>query len=638
MYLHRRGAHWWIRKAVPVDLVEVLGFAVVRRSLRTKDSALARRRALQLLIRVDDVYAVLRSKQPLRPTREFALALLDKALATISGTSFQYERKLELLKEAHEAISSGLTEFERPSDLDDVGVKHTDATSLVPTERAVALLRREPPAGPTNAAAVELLNAVEQMASKNLREVMASQRLVVSGIGSAIAANATVNGRMPTDTQLLNVIQGLTARLAIMDSRVVALDAKIATMDGRMGAAFDDLQENITVGSPKVFSDAVAEGMAAERKSRWSSELLSNAISRFVVEKVKKDKIGLKHYEDVQKRLAVFLVFVGDKAVRDVTRDDLKSYRDHLDQLPDRAILRLKTDDVRKAVELNSKRPKPIEVIGPITVDLKYLGPVGRFFDWLVDEEQIERSPAQGIKSGQIDDVGAKFKRHPLKSDQINRLFAVTARKSRVTAFYWVPPLMLFTGARINELAQLRTSDLCDHNGRVHLNVLCLKPEADEPEDEAPVATAQAPGDDRSAKTAAARRLIPIHNELIRMGFLKFVEFRRRGVKAPCQLFSELEANRHGHWSAAISKALNRQIRKLGITNPVFSAYSLRHNFYDGCVNNKIAEFTRKKFMGHQLPDMDGVYGNPAPLEEESDEIDLLAYPGVDLSPYLKEK
>ena len=40
MYLHRRGAHWWIRKAVPVDLVEILGIAVVRRSLRTKDSAL----------------------------------------------------------------------------------------------------------------------------------------------------------------------------------------------------------------------------------------------------------------------------------------------------------------------------------------------------------------------------------------------------------------------------------------------------------------------------------------------------------------------------------------------------------------------------------------------------------------------
>lgn len=90
MYLHRRGLHWWIRKAVPVDLVEILGFAVVRRSLRTKDPALARRRALQLLIRVDDVYAVLRSKRPLRPTREVALALLRDALQATPAATYGY--------------------------------------------------------------------------------------------------------------------------------------------------------------------------------------------------------------------------------------------------------------------------------------------------------------------------------------------------------------------------------------------------------------------------------------------------------------------------------------------------------------------------------------------------------------------
>ncbi|MFC5292505.1 DUF6538 domain-containing protein [Bosea minatitlanensis] len=36
MYLFRRGSHWWIRKAVPVDLVEILGIAQVRRSLRRR--------------------------------------------------------------------------------------------------------------------------------------------------------------------------------------------------------------------------------------------------------------------------------------------------------------------------------------------------------------------------------------------------------------------------------------------------------------------------------------------------------------------------------------------------------------------------------------------------------------------------
>ena len=104
MYLFRRESHWWIRKAVPVDLVEILGIAQVRRSLRTRDAALARRRALQLLIRVDDVYAVLRSEQPQRSTREVALALLDAALSTNMGLPHFVALKAEMLSRAKHAI------------------------------------------------------------------------------------------------------------------------------------------------------------------------------------------------------------------------------------------------------------------------------------------------------------------------------------------------------------------------------------------------------------------------------------------------------------------------------------------------------------------------------------------------------
>jgi len=137
MYLHRRGAHWWIRKAVPVDLVEILGIAVVRRSRRTKDPALARRRALQLLIRVDDVYAVLRSKRPLRPTREVALALLDKALDAHRGMALSFDRKAEMLKEAQEAIFSSLSDTEDSSDDPEGRESYCDPANMVSSDDAL---------------------------------------------------------------------------------------------------------------------------------------------------------------------------------------------------------------------------------------------------------------------------------------------------------------------------------------------------------------------------------------------------------------------------------------------------------------------------------------------------------------------
>ena len=102
MYLHRRGAHWWFRKAVPSDLTGVLGRPDVRRSLRTRNAALARRRALQVLIRIDEVYAVLSSQRPMRPAREIALAMLDDAIGSISGTPPLVGQQLALLRDARD--------------------------------------------------------------------------------------------------------------------------------------------------------------------------------------------------------------------------------------------------------------------------------------------------------------------------------------------------------------------------------------------------------------------------------------------------------------------------------------------------------------------------------------------------------
>ncbi len=158
MYLHRRGTHWWFRKAVPVDLVQILGIAVVRRSLRTKDSALARRRALQLLIRVDDVYAVLRSKRPLRPTREAALALLSDALEANQGMPWFSARKADIIENAQQTVSTYFSDVEPQSDEDAEPESYVDFEQMVPRDLALQLLRRERPAGRSNEAAVALLN------------------------------------------------------------------------------------------------------------------------------------------------------------------------------------------------------------------------------------------------------------------------------------------------------------------------------------------------------------------------------------------------------------------------------------------------------------------------------------------------
>lgn len=49
---------------------------------------------------------------------------------------------------------------------------------------------------------------------------------------------------------------------------------------------------------------------------------------------------------------------------------------------------------------------------------LKWIGAVDRLFGWLVQEEQIEKNPADGIRSQQEADEAANTKRLPFKPDQ----------------------------------------------------------------------------------------------------------------------------------------------------------------------------------------------------------------------------
>jgi integrase len=191
---------------------------------------------------------------------------------------------------------------------------------------------------------------------------------------------------------------------------------------------------------------------------------------------------------------------------------------------------------------------------------------------------------------------------------------------------------MLSTGARPNELAQLRTDDLDPiFNGRPHLNVLCLLDDEDDAADAGDKLDWKK--DPRRVKTLAARRMIPLHPILLAAGFVQFVEGRQNNASK--QLFRELHADQNGFWSSAITKRINRIIRnKLKIKNPKYSAYSLRHSFIDACKSAKIAEETRMKFVGHQIEGVQGLYGNPYVLQHESELIDSVHFEGIDFAQY----
>lgn len=370
MYVVRRGDRFWFRKAVPVDLVDVLGIAEVRRSLRTSSAREARRRALDVLVRVEEVYAVLRSERPMRPARDIALALLEKALQSNSGTPATFERNGQLLQEATGVLrrtGDGDQSVGRRNGIADRDDHTTfpegEPISFVGADDALRMLRAEGPKGDENRIAIAILEAVARMSLGRLMD--------------------TNHGAQDLDAAL--------SELSAL--REGAIAPKAAFPFEQLRAL---LASHFPPAAPAVDAQAVREMVAAELRDgiaraeveKWSGMLLSEAIAKFEAVEVCM-RGGQKHQEDVPRRLANFMSVVGDKPIRDVSRDDVRRYRDLLDQLPDRFVLRFKTSDLQEAIRANRERRFPYGTIKKPTIDLKYLGPVNRLFAFLVKEKLL---------------------------------------------------------------------------------------------------------------------------------------------------------------------------------------------------------------------------------------------------------
>lgn len=126
------------------------------------------------------------------------------------------------------------------------------------------------------------------------------------------------------------------------------------------------------------------------------------------------------------------------------------------------------------------------------------------------DLEAISKNPWTGLDI----EHRTTARRRPWKPDELTTLFGqpLFARyelpqewRAGGAAAYWVPLIGLFTGARISELAQLRTGDVST-KGPI------------------PLLSITDAGEGQKVKSSASVRSIPIHPELVRLGFLEYAE------------------------------------------------------------------------------------------------------------------
>lgn len=357
----------------------------------------------------------------------------------------------------------------------------------------------------------------------------------------------------------------------------------------------------------------------------------STAFEAYVVEKKRNGGVtGTGWQADMIKENAnsrgLFLEWLGDKRVDRYRRSDIAGFSAMLQSLPALRGKKYK-GTLKDLVALTTADPS-VAVLRPKSVK-KHMDNLSTFFSWCVDQGYIEANPAAGVY---------KFKRATLRSDdraewtaeQLRTLFSspifqgaksehyrsepgeVVVKDSR----YWLPLLGAFHPVRLEEIAQLRLIDIQTERGIVFLDIRKNLP--NEPDDGFPP---------RKIKTKAAKRRMPLHPIVLELGFMDYVQEKRR--QNTVVVFDDLiprgTASRFGY---SMTKKSSSYLKANGIVGVSF--HSFRHSAISALGRAKVDLLMLQQLSGHGKSGETGTYFKGHFLEAAAEAIAQIRYDGID--------
>jgi integrase len=215
------------------------------------------------------------------------------------------------------------------------------------------------------------------------------------------------------------------------------------------------------------------------------------------------------------------------------------------------------------------------------------------------DQGWTASNPAKGIKVGARSN--AKAARLPFDLPALKLLFGSSIYTEGVRpgagageASYWLPLLALYTGARIEELAQLAPGDVhqvpyTDAHGNSK---------------SAWVIRISDVGEGQGVKTATSRRRVPVHPDLISLGFIDYAS-AAKGAR----LFPLLKTDTDGREGGLFGKWFGKHIRNLGITDKRMVFHSFRHLLKHTMREAGITEEVSDAITGHASGSVGRRYG-----------------------------
>lgn len=515
-------ASYYVRVTVPADLRELYGKRQIWKSLGTASTSEARALAPAVLQELHDEFRA----------RRHGRDIVDGDVAAIA-----WEHYAALIEKDEKFRERTLTDDE----LDDLWrkIEAEFGEDDLPAYRAFERIRDQ-------------LDIYKRARDR-------SRRLITSGNPSdALKAVAQSVGRH-LDARNAVIPPGTALHRKVAQAVQRAELEALKRMDER-----DAMDWTGTPGDPLI-------KRAEKPKAAKPGERIVDLYERFVVQQagdIRPDTINQN-----RQVIQLFAEFVGeDLPVSALTRKHVAQWRDQLYLFPKmaRQVKELRSLKFKQAIAKNQTLGRP--TLDPKTIN-RYLSGLSPFAKWLASSVMVDQPIMTDDMFIAID--RSKKGRAPFTDGQLKALFASPLFRGCQSDYiehkpgnhmvrdwrYWLPLIALFSGMRLGEIAQLLVDDVRELHG---VWIMHVSPDGDP---------------DKSVKTVGSERIVPVHAELIQLGFLAY--YQRHKAAGSKRLFPEIKPDSRGFMSGLPSKFLNTYLARIKIKTKNTAIHSFRHTFSD---------------------------------------------------------
>jgi integrase len=363
----------------------------------------------------------------------------------------------------------------------------------------------------------------------------------------------------PTDLDLLAKLQ---TSESILGSRILRNDLVTTSKDNQI-IKDSEVQEPVGDVSPKL----------SEMKEEFIGERLLSGFSP-------------KSTRELESTIDDLIEIIGDIPILKVTPNNARDFKKIISSLPKyrNQSPRYRGLTIKQILSLDGvegQEPKNIN---------KLIYRVRVFFKWLKNNysEYVPQNHFDGLS---IQEKKFDKPRDIFTNKELHKIFDTTPflnntirnphRRNKLASFF-VPIVAIHTGMRLEEICQLRLEDVYKE-GTVDIIRVTISKET-------------------KLKTVTSQRIVPIHENLKRVGFLEYCNYMKKQKKE--RVFWDLTKSRDGY-GRNIGRYFMEYLRKVGVyefQSKVF--HSLRHTFITTLLQNGVREEVVNGLCGHKQKTM----------------------------------